>query len=238
MTAAGTSLGLDTDVLVRLLFATLLGAAVGAEREAGDQPAGLRTHIAVAVGAALFGIISTLGFEEFVEAREETNINVDVTRVASNVVVGIGFLGAGVIFRRANSVRNLTTAASLWAVAAVGLACGTGDLLTAVLATAVLLVSLVLLRPLKDWIRARFARTASPVRIRLVPGADPGGILAGLGLAEGAAGPGDVELSELSIEKIDGCLVIAVVLNAHPDRVRHWISRFSTSEDVESVELA
>jgi putative Mg2+ transporter-C (MgtC) family protein len=138
---------LDADVVVRLLGATVLGGLVGVEREASDQPAGLRTHIAVAVGAALFGVISTLGFLEFDQLRANSTIQADVTRVASNVVVGIGFLGAGVIFRQGNNVRNLTTAASLWAVAAIGLACGVGDVTSGAVGTAVLLGGLVLLRP-------------------------------------------------------------------------------------------
>jgi putative Mg2+ transporter-C (MgtC) family protein len=99
------------EAVLRLVVAVVLGAAVGAEREARDQPAGLRTHIAVCLGAAIFGVVSTLGFDEFQAERARTNINVDVTRVASQVVVGIGFLGAGVIFRQRDVVKNLTTAA-------------------------------------------------------------------------------------------------------------------------------
>ena len=136
---AATSFELDMDVVVRLLGATVLGGLVGVEREASYQPAGLRTHIAVAVGAALFGVISTLGFLEFDQLRANSTIQADVTRVASNVVVGIGFLGAGVIFRQGNNVRNLTTAASLWAVAAIGLACGVGVVTSGAIGTVVLL---------------------------------------------------------------------------------------------------
>jgi putative Mg2+ transporter-C (MgtC) family protein len=226
-----TSFDFDSDALARLLLAAVLGAAVGAEREAGDQPAGLRTHIAVALGAALFGVVSTLGFVEFDRPRAETVLQADVTRVASNVVVGIGFLGAGVIFRRGNSIRNLTTAASLWAVAAIGLACGTGDLMTATLATVVLLTSLILLRPLRNWVRHRFARTSWPVRVRLVPGADPAAVLR----TGDPDDTGTVELDELTIEKEDGQLLVSVVVNAHPDRVRDWMSRVSMSSDVEAV---
>jgi putative Mg2+ transporter-C (MgtC) family protein len=225
-----TSFDIDTDALVRLLMAGLLGAAIGAEREAGDQPAGLRTHIAVAVGAALFGIVSTLGFSEFDTERAATNINVEVTRVASNVVVGIGFLGAGVIIRRGASIRNLTTAASLWTVAAIGLACGTGDITTAAAATAVLLLSLVLLRPLRDRIRQRFTSASCPVRVRLVPGADPEAVLALQGEV------GGVDLDELLIEKEDGRLVLVATLAAHPDAVRRWISQVARSDDVEAVQ--
>jgi uncharacterized membrane protein YhiD involved in acid resistance len=115
---------------------------VGLEREVADHPAGLRTHLTVALGAALFGVISTLGFEEFRAGQQDVNIQFDVTRVASTVVTGIGFLGAGIIFRQGSTVHNLTTAASLWVMAAIGLACGVGDLAPAVVATAALLLSL------------------------------------------------------------------------------------------------
>ena len=131
-----TTFEVSDEVAVRLLAALVLGALVGAEREATDQPAGLRTHIAVCLGAALFGVVSTLGFTEFAARRASTNFQVDVTRVASQVVVGIGFLGAGMIFRQGTAVRNLTTAASLWVVAAIGLAAGVGDIGTAGVTTA------------------------------------------------------------------------------------------------------
>ena len=97
---------LEWDLVVRLLGAALLGGLVGLEREASEQQAGLRTHIAVALGAALFGAVSTLGFQEFDRPRAASTIQADVSRVASNVAVGIGFLGAGVIFRRGNVSRT------------------------------------------------------------------------------------------------------------------------------------
>src|ERR1041384_6308423 len=90
--------GVDADVLIRLLVAVALGAAVGAERELTGQTAGLRTHIAVCVGAALFGVISTVGFMEFRDMRTGV-LRADVTRVASNARVGVGFPGAGMISR-------------------------------------------------------------------------------------------------------------------------------------------
>lgn len=149
---------IDAGLIVRLLGAALLGGVVGAEREASGQPAGLRTHIAVALGAALFGAISTLGFQEFDQARARTVLQADVTRVASNVAVGIGFLGAGVIFRQGDNVKNLTTAASLWVVAAIGLAAGVGNMSIAVIGTVTLVLSLVLLRPVRTFIRKRAPR--------------------------------------------------------------------------------
>ena len=171
--ASDTVYGLDGDVVVRLLVAAVLGGIIGLEREASDQAAGLRTHIALALGAALFGVVSTLGFTEFDRPRSETVLQVDVTRVASNVAVGVGFLGAGVIFRQRNSIKNLTTAASLWAVAAIGLASGVGDPTTAAVATAVLLLSLVVLRPVRTFVRRRWARRSMTVTVHLAEGTDP-----------------------------------------------------------------
>lgn len=146
---------IDAGLIVRLLGAAVLGGVVGAERESSGQPAGLRTHIAVALGAALFGAVSTLGFQEFDQARARTVLQADVTRVASNVAVGVGFLGAGVIFRQGDNVKNLTTAASLWVVAAIGLSAGVGNMSIAVIGTITLVVSLVLLRPVRTFIRKR-----------------------------------------------------------------------------------
>src|SRR5688572_15014276 len=137
------SYGIDSEVVVRLLVAVALGAAVGVERELSGQTAGLRTHIAVGVGAALFGVVSTIGFLEYEDMRTGV-MRADVTRVASNVVVGVGFLGAGMIMKRRNGeVANLTTAASIWTVAAIGLAAGVGDIGTASVAAVLTLGYLV-----------------------------------------------------------------------------------------------
>ncbi|MGH9247530.1 MAG: MgtC/SapB family protein [Acidimicrobiales bacterium] len=201
----------DGDAVVRLLVATVLGAVIGTEREAADQPAGLRTHIAVCLGAALFGVISTLGFDEFVARREITNIQVDVTRVASQVVVGIGFLGAGMIFRQGTVVRNLTTAASLWATSAIGLAVGVGDLVTGAIATAILIVGLVLLRPLREWIRQRVARHELSLRIELRPGVEPGQVIDAIHQLEG------VTVDHLNLAKKNGSFVVIAQLVAKPD---------------------
>lgn len=109
-----------TDLLMRLGMATLLGAAIGFERERQERAAGFRTHALVSVASALIMIVSTYGFpEEFGEA-------LDPSRISAQVVSGIGFLGAGVIIFRKNTVRGLTTAASIWAVSGVGLAVGGG----------------------------------------------------------------------------------------------------------------
>lgn len=119
-------------VTVRLAVAAGLGGAVGFERELRERQAGLRTHLVVCVGAALFTLVSAYGFRDVVE---QGRIVVDPTRIAAQIVSGIGFLGAGAIIRQGLSVRGLTTAATLWLVAAIGMAVGAGFYSGAVLAT-------------------------------------------------------------------------------------------------------
>lgn len=227
-----TSLALDGDVVARLLVAALLSGLVGVEREATDQPAGLRTHIALGVGAALFGVVSTLGFDEFDQRRANSVLQADVTRVASQVVVGVGFLGAGVIFRQGNAIRNLTTAASLWAVAAVGLACGVGDLGTAGLATAVLLASLVVLRPIRSVIRQRFGNEKAEVRIELREGADTGALLAELERSP------DVDMTAVRIDRGEQTVVTVQVQCRDREALRTLLSDAGALSGVESVSYA
>lgn len=109
------------DLLIRLVMAAAAGALVGLERERGDHSAGFRTHTLVSVGACLFTIAGAYGFSDI-----ERSPNVDPGRIAAQVVAGIGFLGAGAIIREGPIVRGLTTAATLWIAAAVGLTAGSG----------------------------------------------------------------------------------------------------------------
>jgi putative Mg2+ transporter-C (MgtC) family protein len=220
---------LDGGLVLRLLGAAVLGAVIGTEREMADQPAGLRTHIAVAVGAALFGAVSTLGFQEFDRPRAQTVLQADVTRVASNVAVGIGFLGAGVIFRQGNNIKNLTTAASLWVVAAIGLAAGVGDLGMAALATLVLLVSLVLLRPLRTLIRKK--RGDSSERYLRVVLHEPhvGEVVEALGAS------GEVELQRLEVDTAVDETVVVAQLKCTTEAARRMLAEVSTLASVASV---
>ncbi|MFW6102529.1 MAG: MgtC/SapB family protein [Chloroflexota bacterium] len=120
------------DVVIRLLIAALLGAAMGYEREQADKPAGLRTNILVCVGAALFTAASIHGFGGLS----------DPARVAAGIVVGIGFLGAGTIIRQQGGVFGLTTAATIWVVAGVGLAIGCGLYIPALATAAIAFLAL------------------------------------------------------------------------------------------------
>jgi putative Mg2+ transporter-C (MgtC) family protein len=133
-------LALQADLSVRMLIAAILGAAVGLEREIHDHPAGMRTHLLVALGAAIFTILSIYGFEGVVAAGVAPTV--DPTRIAAQVVSGIGFLGAGAILKYGTSIRGLTTAASLWTTAAIGMAAGAGEWLIAGVGTFIVVFSL------------------------------------------------------------------------------------------------
>ncbi len=125
----------DLEMVLRLLLAVGLGALIGLEREHAKKAAGLRTHLLVCVGAALFTIASIYGFGE----------GADAARVAAGVVAGIGFLGAGaIISTRGGLLAGLTTAASIWAVAAIGLAAGAGLYIPATVATVIIVIILML----------------------------------------------------------------------------------------------
>jgi putative Mg2+ transporter-C (MgtC) family protein len=133
------------EVLLRVVLAGVLGGAIGAEREIREREAGLRTHMLVAVGAALFTIVSAYAWADF-SFSQRNGITFDPTRIAAQIVTGIGFLGAGAIIRQGLSVRGLTTAASLWVVAAIGMASGAGYYSAAAITTIVVLISLWPLR--------------------------------------------------------------------------------------------
>ena len=126
--------------LGRLLLAALLGAAFGIERDLNARPAGLRTSIMIAMSACLFTLVSMQGFADM--------NGVDPTRIAAQIVTGVGFLGAGVLLKGDRSITGLTTASSIWLVAAVGMTVAVGWYILAVSVTAIALILLVLLQPL------------------------------------------------------------------------------------------
>jgi putative Mg2+ transporter-C (MgtC) family protein len=152
------------NMLLRLCLALLLGACIGAERQSHDEPAGLRTNTLVALGTCLFMLISAYGFSAFLTI---SHFQVDPSRIASYVVAGIGFLGAGTIFRTpaGEQVRGMTTAAAIWVVAAIGLACGLGLILEAVVTTALALTILIFMRVLERWIWPHKFQSVQSIRI-------------------------------------------------------------------------
>jgi putative Mg2+ transporter-C (MgtC) family protein len=142
------------ELALRVGLAAGLGAAIGVERELREREAGLRTHLLVSVGAALFTMVSAYAWTDWRFSNED-GLVFDPTRIAAQVVTGIGFLGAGAIIRQGLSVKGLTTAATLWVVAAIGMASGVGYYWPALVTTALVLVSLWPLRILAFRLSAR-----------------------------------------------------------------------------------
>lgn len=136
-------MGLDLEQLARLSLAAFLGGLIGIERERLNRAAGLRTHVLVSVGSALFTLISLFAFQGIGPVN-------DPARVAAQIVSGIGFLGAGTIMKHGATVRGLTTAATLWVCAGIGMASGAGFYQGAVLSTIITLVSLVSLKRIES----------------------------------------------------------------------------------------
>lgn len=170
------------EALLRLALAAALGAAVGIERELREREAGLRTHLLVALGSALFTIVGAYGFH---------TVRTDPTRVAAQVVTGIGFLGAGAIIRQGFAVRGLTTAATLWVVAAIGIAVGAGYYSGALITTAVVLFSLYPVRIAAYRVLIRFRPEDARLLVELPLGASPGTVL------------DEVERAGMRIESVD-----------------------------------
>jgi putative Mg2+ transporter-C (MgtC) family protein len=160
----------SAEILLRVGLAAVLGGAIGFERELREREAGLRTHLLVSVGAALFTMVSAYAWTDWRFSTEE-GLVFDPTRVAAQVVTGIGFLGAGAIIRQGLSVKGLTTAATLWVVAAIGMATGAGYYVAAVITTVLVLVSLWPLRIVAFRIAGRFRPEEGRLAIELPAGA-------------------------------------------------------------------
>ncbi|WP_243292354.1 MgtC/SapB family protein [Bacillus sp. FJAT-47783] len=135
-------------MLLRLVVAALLSGFIGLEREAKRHPAGFRTHLLVGVGSCLMMLLSLYGFNEYIESSNQ--IQYDPARIPSYVISGIGFLGAGTILVKGATVRGLTTAASIWVVAGLGLVIGSGMYVLAVFVTIIVLLSLIFLNKMES----------------------------------------------------------------------------------------
>ena len=156
------------EALLRLLIAAALGGAVGLERELRDHEAGFRTHLIVSLGACVFTLVSAYAWTDWTFSTA-SGIVFDPTRIAAQIVTGIGFLGAGAIIVRGISVRGLTTAATLWVVAAIGMAAGTGYYAVAVGAAALVLVSLGPLKLVSSRFLSRVRLEEAELAIALAP---------------------------------------------------------------------
>jgi putative Mg2+ transporter-C (MgtC) family protein len=203
------------ELVLRLVVAAVLGGLVGLERERLEWAAGMRTHALVSLGSALFMVVSIFGFSDVLN---EQHVILDPSRVAAQVASGIGFIGAGTIIFRREIVKGLTTAASIWAVAAVGLAVGGGMFLAAVSATLLALVLLVLARPVKQRL---FPNRKEARRVRLI-------LKRETSLAELR---NEIEASEVSLERI----VVRPGSSAEEDDAELILGKGSQEEELLSL---
>jgi putative Mg2+ transporter-C (MgtC) family protein len=201
----------NIELVARLVMAAALGSVIGFERERLAWAAGLRTHMLVCVGSALFMLVSAFGFAD---ALKGDHVVLDPSRVAAQVVSGIGFLGAGSILLRNEIVRGLTTAASLWSVAAIGLAVGGGLYTASIAATAIILVILAGIKPLER----RFISVKQRRQLTMLVDR---GALSFHALHE-ALGPGSVRVKQFVVQQSDD--------SADLDEVRVELSRASALE--------
>jgi putative Mg2+ transporter-C (MgtC) family protein len=145
----------NAEIIARLAVSLGVGSALGLQRELDGQEAGLRTHALLALGAGVFGVVSVAAFTGFISDSTTGNVQIDVTRIASYVAAGVGFLAGGAIVKGTTRVRGLTTAASLWVCSAVGLAAGLGLYSAAIAGTVAGVILLALDRPLSGLKRTR-----------------------------------------------------------------------------------
>ena len=151
----------DADILLRIIFAIILGSVIGLERELTNKSAGLRTQIMVCLGACIFTILSIYGFSTAVTLYPLG----DPSRVAAQIITGIGFIGAGTIMRQGLTVAGLTTASTLWIVAAIGMCCGCGKISIAVVSTLLAVAVLVLVRTFEVKIMPHNAKHMRKIKI-------------------------------------------------------------------------
>lgn len=215
--------------VARLLLVVGLAGAVGLERELRDQEAGLRTHMLVGVGAALFIIVGNYSWSEL-DFGNQVGIVLDPSRVVAYVVTGIGFLGAGTIIKHGINIKGLTTAASLWVVAAVGVAIGAGEYGLGVVATAIVLLSLWPMRKLADAVGLR-ASHSHRLELELAPEGSVAGVLSHL-----EAHGGQV-VSVRVVEEDDVRRVELVLHQRHADLGR-LVDAAAASADVRAAAIA
>ena len=220
------------EIILRLLLAALMGSAVGLERERLNWVAGLRTHMLVCVGSALIMMVSAYGFAEVLKYKD---VVLDPSRVAAQVVSGIGFLGAGTIFFwRKEVLRGLTTAAALWAVAGVGLAIGGGMYFAGTATTILILIILALMKPLERKLFKSPEIQRHSLTIRMIPTKFS---LRNLEDTMNAAG---IEVIEMKINRIsdttpDHDYLLEINIMGKGEKLLHLADEIKIKEGIQSI---
>lgn len=222
------------DLTVRMLLAVILGGIIGLEREWSNHAAGLRTHIMVTIGAAAIMMLSIYGFSEFVD---EPNVRVDPARLAAQVISGIGFLGAGAILRNGLSISGLTTAASIWVTAAIGLGVGAGFYYGSILCTILVFVVLQTLNRLEK--RIKRPRTERQITLQISNRPELLGRLVSLlgerGLEVSAMSVSVVGLTDHPQREADSASVSAVKLRVRSGSEEAFLSAVGDMHHIEGV---
>ena len=203
----------DTDVMVPLLCSVISGALIGAEREVQGKPAGVRTHTLVCFASALVTVLGLRMAEWTATFPEGTQIVSDMARMPHAILTGVGFLGAGVIFRSGMSVQGLTTAASLWLTASLGIVYGAGLLELALIATAIALIVLIMLRAL------RYLAPPQPVlRVQFSVKAESGFDVAQLTTSLAALGL-KAGIPSINLDRAGGVRRYSILAGSHKTRI-------------------
>jgi putative Mg2+ transporter-C (MgtC) family protein len=219
----------SAELLLRLALAAALGGAIGAERELRDREAGFRTHLLVSLGAALFTLVSAYAWTDWAFSTP-AGLVFDPTRIAAQVVTGIGFIGAGAIIRQGLSIRGLTTAATLWIVAAIGMAAGAGYYTAAVVTTALVLVSLWPLRLVAHQVFSRLRAEEGQLSVFLRSGAGGASLISALE-------DFGARLRRLDFEEAEGGRRVSAVVQLRPGAEPHQlVTRLMEQEDVLGAE--
>ncbi|MFE5322960.1 MgtC/SapB family protein [Paenibacillus sp. NPDC056579] len=224
------------DLTIRILAAAAMGGLIGFEREWSNHAAGLRTHILVCIGSAAIMLLSIYGFGEF---ATESSVRMDPARLAAQVISGIGFLGAGAILRTGSTISGLTTAASIWVVAAIGLCVGAGFFFCAILATIMVLLSLFALNKWEKHLMRN--RRQQEITIKVF---DRPGIMGKIATLFGEQGVQIVNVKMSSEEpQSAGELPDAVmelrfvVKSAHPEKLMRAIQNISSAGGKDVISL-
>lgn len=219
------------ETILRLVVAGLMGSVIGLERERLNWVAGLRTHMLVCLGSALAMLVSMYGFNEVLD---HTHVSLDPSRVAAQVVSGVGFLGAGTIFFwRKEIIRGLTTAAALWAVASIGLAIGGGMYIAGVATTALVLIILAGLKPIEKIFFKNVSTEKHALNITIYPDK------ISLKELEASMSASGVSVMEIKMEKSDeqheGNYLLEIELLAGKDKLLALADELKDNKGIHSI---
>ena len=213
--------------VVALLLSTILVGLVGIEREWRGRSAGLRTHLLVGVGSTMIMIISIYGFPQiFAEHR-------DVARLAAQVITGVGFLGAGAIIHRNSGIKGLTTAGTIWAAMAIGIACGSFNFIIAIVGTLLIILVLTLFKKVEVKISKK-----NPTIIMTVPGDE-----AAIGKILAVSKEFDCSIHSISTDLVEGSpdraveITFQAIFNSGEERVMEYISRLEQETHASNIHL-